>query len=111
MADLQADKEFDLSLQFTDEMGNPVDAPAGAVTVWTQVDGPEFVTLVDHGDGTATVTALGPLGNSTIHSATTVDFGAGPVEVTGDDLISVVAGDAQRVTIVEGPAREVTPDA
>jgi len=108
MADLKADNEFDLSPQFEDEMRNPVTAPAGAVTVYTQLDGAEFVTLVDNGDGSATVTALGPLGNATIHSETTADFS--PVPITGDFLVSVVAGDAQRVTIVAGPAREVTPD-
>lgn len=111
MADLKADNEFDLSQQFEDEMENPVPAPDGATTAYTQTDGAEFVTLVDHGDGTATATALGPLGNSTIHSETTVDFGNGPVVLTGDFLVSVVAGDAQRVKIVAGPAREVTPDA
>lgn len=111
MADLKADNEFDLSVQFEDEMENPVPAPDGATTVYTQTDGAEFVTLADHGDGTATVTALGPLGNSTVHSVTTVDFGNGPTEITGDFLVSVVAGDAQRVRIVAGPAREVTPDA
>jgi hypothetical protein len=111
MADLQADKEFDLSQQFEDEMENLVPAPAGATTVYTQLDGAEFVTLADHGDGTATTTALGPLGNATIHSETTADLGNGPVVLTGDFLVSVIAGDAQRVKIVAGPAREVTPDA
>lgn len=110
MADLKADNEFDLSMEFTDEMDNLVPAPAGATTVYTQTDGAAFVTLVDHGDGTATVTALGPLGNATIHSETLVDFGAGAVSLSGDLLVSVIAGDAQRVRIVAGPAREVTPD-
>lgn len=110
MADLKADNEFDLSVLFEDEMENEVPAPAGASTVWTQTSGEEFVTLVDHGDGTCTATALGPLGAATIHSSTTADLGAGPVEITGDFLVSVVAGDAARVKIVAGPAREVTPD-
>ena len=108
MADLKADNEFDLSVLFEDEMENPVPAPAGATTVWTQTSGDEFVTLVDHGDGTCTTTALGPLGDATIHSETIVDFS--PTPITGDFLVSVIAGDAARVKIVAGPAREVTPD-
>lgn len=111
MSDLKDDEEYDLSMQFTDAARNPVPAPAGAVTAFTQLDGSEFVTLVDHGDGTATATALGPLGNSTVHSSTTVDFGAGPVEITGDLLISVVVDVAQRVQIVTGPPRKVVPAA
>jgi hypothetical protein len=103
--DLQADKKVPLSIQFTDEVNNPVPAPAGAVTVYT-VDDPTIINLTDNGDGTAEAAATGTLGSATVHVEVTFDS----TVVTGDLLIVVVAGDAERVDIVAGPPEEVTPD-
>jgi len=104
--DLQADKKVALSVQYTDEVGNPVPAPpAGAVVTYT-VDDPTIINLTDNGDGTAVAAATGTLGNATVH----VEAVDGATTVTGDLLISVVAGDAQRVEIVAGAPEEVTPD-
>lgn len=103
--DLQADKQVALSGQFTDEVGNPVEAPEDATITYT-VDDPTIINLTDNGDGTANAAAVGPLGNATVHAeAVADDFTA-----TGDLLISVVAGDAERFEIVPGEVTEVTPD-
>ena len=104
--DLQADKQVALTVQFTDEVENPVPTPDGAVTVFT-VDDPTVINLTDNGDGSANAAAVGVLGTATVHSTTSV---AGGPETTGDLQIVVVAGDAQRVTIVPGEITEVTPD-
>lgn len=104
--DLAADHQVPLSIQFTDELTNPVPAPPGAVTVYS-VDNPDFINLTDNGDGTAVAAAVGVLGQAIVHSSTTVDGGD---PVTGDLLINVVAGGAERVEIVAGEPTEVTPD-
>ncbi len=103
--DLQADKQVPLSIQFTDEIGNPVDTPAGATVVYT-VDDPTIIALTDNGDGTAVAAAVGVLGTATVHAEVTFD---GTV-LAGDLQIVVVAGLAERVAIVAGPPVEVTPD-
>lgn len=103
--DLQADKKIPLSIEWTDEVGNPVEAPAEAAVTWT-VDDPTIINLTDNGDGTASAAAIGALGAATVH----VEASAGEVTVTGDLAIMVVAGLAERVSIVAGDPEEVTPD-
>ena len=48
--DLAADMQVTLSGAWTDEVGNPVDAPADASVVYT-VDDPTIINLTDNGDG------------------------------------------------------------
>lgn len=102
--DLQADKKVALSVEFTDEVGNAVPLPAGETVVYT-VDDPSIINLTDNGDGTASAAATGTLGTANVHVEAT-----GPVEASGDLQIVVVAGDADRVTVVPGEVTEVTPD-
>lgn len=104
--DLQADKKVNLSPQWTDEVGNPVDTPADATAVYA-VDDPTVVSLTDNGDGTAVAAATGTLGTATVHG----EFTAGGQTLTGDLQIVVVAGLAERVNIAAGAPEEVTPDA
>lgn len=99
--DLQADKQVPLSVEYTDELGNAVPTPEGRTPVFT-VDDPTLINLTDNGDGTANAAAVGPLGTANVH------FDDG--QTTGDLQIVVVAGDAERVTIVAGEPTEVTPD-
>jgi hypothetical protein len=106
MADLKADQTAQFELAATDEMGNPVPLPAGS-TVTYSVDRPDLVSLVDNGDGTGSVTAVGPLGDAVLSAAGTVNGR----EATGTLLVSVVAGDAERFTIEMGEPTEATPDA
>jgi hypothetical protein len=103
--DLQADKQVPLSVQFTDEVGNPVDTPAGATVAYT-VDDPTVINLTDAGDGTATAAAVGALGTANVH----VDASFNGTVLTGDLQIVVVAGLAERLTVVAGEPVEVTPD-
>ena len=103
--DLQADKKVPLSVTFTDEVGNPTDAPAGAVVVYT-VDDPTIIALTDNGDGTAEAAATGLLGTANVHVEASFDG----TTLTGDLNIVVVAGLAERIAIVAGAPVEVTPD-
>lgn len=104
--DLQADKQVALSVQWTDEVGNPTTAPADAVVAYT-VDDATVINLTDNGDGTAVAAATGTLGDAVVHAEATA---TGLPTVTGDLLIVVVAGDAERLEIVAGEPTEVTPD-
>lgn len=104
IVDLQADKKVALSVEFTDEVGNPVALPTGETVVYT-VDDPSIINLTDNGDGTAEAAATGTLGTANVHVEAT-----GPVAASGDLQIVVVAGDAERVEIVAGEPEEVTPD-
>lgn len=103
--DLQADKKVALSVGWSDEVGNPTDAPADATLTFT-VDDPTIVAVTDNGDGTASAAAVGPLGSAFVH----VEATSGGRTVSGDLGITVVAGDAERVEIVAGEVSEVTPD-
>lgn len=104
--DLQADMQVPLSVEFTDELGNPVPPPTGAAVVYT-VDDPTVINLTDNGDGTAIAAAVGTLGTANVH----VEVTWNGFTVTGDLQIVVVAGMAERVNIVAGEPTEVTPDA
>lgn len=103
--DLQADKKVPLSLEWTDEMGNPVPAPAGFSATYT-VDDPSVISLTDNGDGTAVAAAVGVLGTANVHVVASFDG----VTLSGDLQIVVVAGLAERLNIVAGPPEETTPD-
>jgi|SRR4029453_4766239 hypothetical protein len=103
--DLQADKKVALSASYTDEVGNPTDAPADASVTYT-VDDPTIINLTDNGDGTAEAAATGTLGTANVH----VDATAGGQTLSGDLQIVVVAGLAERLTIEAGEPEEVTPD-
>jgi hypothetical protein len=103
--DLQSDKQVPLSIEWTDELGNVVTAPAGATVTYT-VDDPTIINLTDNGDGTATAAAVGPLGTATVH----VEAVNGASTLTGDLAIVVVAGLAERINVIAGEPVEVTPD-
>jgi hypothetical protein len=103
--DLLADQKVALSGEFTDEVGNPVPAPAGATVVYT-VDDASIINLTDNGDGTAEAAATGLLGTANVHAEATFDS----TVLTGDLQIVVVAGLAERFSIVAGTPEEVTPD-
>ncbi len=107
--DLQADKKVPLSIEFTDEVGNPTTAPAASTATYT-VDNPTIINLTDNGDGTAVAAATGTLGTANVHlDVSFADETGNPVTVSGDLNIVVVAGLAERVSIVAGAPEEVTP--
>lgn len=104
--DLQADKQVSLSVQWTDEVGNPTEAPADGGSVTYAVDNADVIALTDNGDGTAVAAATGTIGDARV-SVTAV---AGGRTLTGDLDIHVVSGLAERVNVVAGDPEEVTPD-
>jgi hypothetical protein len=104
--DLQADKKVALSVGWTDEVGNPADAPADGGSVSYTCDNTSVVALTDNGDGTAVAAATGTLGDAKV----SVSAQAGGRTLTGDLDIHVVAGLAERVNVVAGAPEEVTPD-
>lgn len=103
--DLMSDKKVELSVEWTDEMGNPTTAPSDATVAYT-VDDPNVINLTDNGDGTAVAAAVGTLGTANVHVVATVNG----TEVTGDLQIVVVAGLGERLNVVAGEPTEVTPD-
>jgi len=104
--DLGADKQVALAATFTDEVGNPVAAPAGATVTWT-TDNATVIALTTNPDNSANAAATGTLGSAIVHVE--VGFPNGTT-ASGDLLINVVAGEAERVTITPGEVTEVTPD-
>ncbi len=104
--DLQADKKVSLSLQWTDEVGNPTGAPADGGSATYSVDNADVIALTDNGDGTAVAAATGTLGEANV----TVSATAGGRTLTGQLQLVVVAGLAERVNVVAGEPEEVTPD-
>lgn len=104
--DLQADKKVALSAQFTDEVGNATEAPAGATVAYT-VDDPTIINLTDNGDGSASAAAVGALGTANVHVEASFDG----TTVSGDLQIVVVAGMAERLNVVAGEVTEADDDA
>ncbi len=105
--DLMADQGVDLlAPTFQDEMGNPTDAPADYSSEFSVSD-TTVLAVTDNGDGTAFVAATGTLGQAVLTATYTFNGRS----VSGDELVTVVAGGAERVTLNLGEPREVTPDA
>lgn len=82
-----------LSVQERDAKGNPVAAPTDTFTY--TVDRADLLGLVDNGDGSATVTAVGPLGTGNVNIASSTGL-------TGQLQIDVVASAAATIVIVPG---------
>ena len=111
VVDLQADKEFPIGeFLFQDEAGNVVPAPAGVSVTYTS-NNTDAVVIATADDGLTVARAVG-LGAAQVHAdATWVDADGMSHSITADELVTVVAGNAERGTIVFGEAREITPDA
>jgi hypothetical protein len=103
--DLQADQQVPLTVEWTDEVGNPTTAPEGVTYTYT-VDDPTIISLTDNGDGSANAAAVGTLGTANVHLDATWQGNT----LGGDLQIVVVAGLAERINIVAGEPSEVTPD-
>lgn len=103
--DLAADHKVPLSIQFTDEVGNPVDPPADSLVTFA-TDDASVLTVTDFGDGTAEAIPTGVLGSANVGTTVVADGQT----LTGTLNIVVVAGLAERVSIVAGDPVEITPD-
>jgi hypothetical protein len=104
--DLLADQKVALTPGWTDEVGNPTSPPA-VFTVTYTVDDPTIINLTDNGDGSAVAAATGTLGTANVHAEATINGGS---PQSADLQLVVVAGLAERFTIVAGTPEEVTPD-
>jgi hypothetical protein len=103
--DLKADQEVDVRTAWTDEVGNPAPTPPDASATW-ETDNTSVLEIIDNGDGTATLGAVGALGQAHVRVTVT----AGGREHVGEDVVNVVTGDAERVAVEFGEPRERTPD-
>lgn len=100
--DLKDDNKVRIDVEWTDEVGNPVETPADMTAVYT-VDDPTIINLTDNGDGTCVAAATGTLGTATVHGEFT---GAGQ-SVTGDLQFVIVADVASRVNMVAGTPEHI----
>lgn len=103
--DLASDKKVPLSVQYTDENGNPTSAPADALVSFTS-DDPTVVTVSDFGDGTGEAIPTGTLAAAHVLVSAVADG----VTLEGSLEINVVAGLAERINVVAGDPVEITPD-
>jgi hypothetical protein len=104
---LKDDQLVAIALSYTDSVGNPAAAPQAA-PIWSSSD--ETVgTVSDNGDGSATVTAVGPLGSFQAQVSVTMDDGG---IITGVAEFQVVADSASTITLTVGtPADKVAAPA
>lgn len=97
---LRDDQKVDLSVSFTDQAGNPV-APEQVGSLTFSVDDASVLAVEDHGDGTATVTTVGPLGTATVTVMNDHDDD-GTADFQGSLAFDVVAGDVAAINVVPG---------
>ena len=89
-----------LSIQPVDAKGNP--APVDGIPAWTVSDA-ALLTLQTAADGlSATVLAVGPLGNGQVTVTADADLGAGVVNIQGILDVTVVASQATTLAISAG---------
>jgi hypothetical protein len=100
---LPADRQVGLAIVEKDAAGNVLSETAGPFA-WSVSD-ESVLKVVDHGDGTATLSPVGPLGAAQVNVIDTDDQLSGTLDVT------VVAGAAASVTIIAGEAVPVVPAA
>jgi len=105
--DLHADKQRPVSVTAGDEFNNPTTFNG---TITYVGDNPGLVNVVDNGDGTANVAAVGGTGNLGVANMTITLTPTNGVPVERVEAINVIAGDAETFTVVAGDETEVTPD-
>jgi hypothetical protein len=106
--DLKADNSVTATPEFEDEEGNTVPAPADFTATYT-TDRTDLVAITVNADNSVTFAAVGGVGNlgaAALHGEATF----GGMTATMDDVINVVAGDAQRFSLKFGTPVETTPD-
>lgn len=106
--DLKADNSVTATPEFLDEEDNPVPAPADFTATYT-TDRTDLVAITVNPDSSVTFAAVGGAGNlgaAAIHG----EASFGGMTMLMDDVINVVAGDAQRFSLKFGTPVETTPD-
>lgn len=93
---LPDDKSVSATASFVDAKGNP--AQVQGMPVWG-TDRPDLLSVVDNGDGSATVSPVGPLGSGQVTCTGDADLGEGVTEVVLLGTVEVIAGTAVGGTI------------
>lgn len=88
---LPDDKTVSATAAFVDAKDNP--AKVDGAPVWA-TDRPDLLSVADNGDGTATITPVGPLGSGQVTCTADADLGAGVVPVILLGTVEVIAGQA-----------------
>ena len=101
--DLKADQKVAYAPEGLDEMDNAVPLTGSGVFAVTD---PAILSLVDNGDNTCTVAAVGTPGSAMLTFAVSQDG----KDFIGSEAINVVVGDLTTVRMVPGTPEEVTPD-
>lgn len=97
MLTLTANQKANLSVQFLDAKGNP--ALVDGTPVW-MTENSDLLALEPALDGmSCTVSAVGPIGETTAQVTADADLGAGVVNIFGSILVEVTAGMATTVEI------------
>lgn len=101
---LQSDKKVQiLGMVDLDEMGNEIGPSDEQPTYTTDDVAGETIVLIDHGDGSGEIAAVGPVGSAQV----TATFEDG---TTVTETVNVVVGDAASRTFRFSDPTEVTPD-
>lgn len=93
---LADDEKVSASATFVDAAGNV--APVQGAPVWASSD-ESIVTVTDNGDGTVTITSVGPLGTAQVSVTADADLGDGVTNIVGTADIEVVASQAVAASI------------
>lgn len=88
---LPSDKSVSASASFVDARGNP--AVVEGTPVWG-TDRPDLLAIADNGDGSVTVSPVGPLGSGQVTCTGDADLGEGVVSVVLLGTVEVIAGTA-----------------
>ena len=97
---LTADQMVDVSVAFVDSHGNP--ATVDGMPAWASSDD-TVLSAIGSADGmSATVSAVGPVGQAQVSVTADADLGAGTIELIGLMDVQVVAGDAVSAVLTPG---------
>jgi hypothetical protein len=106
--DLHADKKVTRTVTAGDEFGNPTTFDGTYSYVG---DNPALVNVVDHGDGSCEIAAVGGPGNLGVANLTFTATPAVGDPIVRVEAINVIAGGAESFTFADSAETEVTPDA
>lgn len=106
--DLHADKKRTRSVTAGDEFGNPTTFDG---TYSYTGDDDTLINVVDNGDGSCIVAAVGGLGALGVANLTFTATPAVGDPIVRVEAVNVIAGGAESFVFTDGAEEEVTPDA
>lgn len=102
---LQDNQKVSLAVSGVDERGNP--ASTTGTLVYALEDPNGVLTLTDNGDGSAVVSANGPVGSAMVSVANDTDDEDSDPNFMGSLAIDVIAGDVVALQINPGTPEHV----